>query len=89
MVTPQMGSYGVGVSRLVGAIIEASHDDNGIVWPEAVAPWKVGLVTMRGDDAAAIAAADDIYAQADRGRRRDALRRPRRAGRGQARRRWT
>ena len=42
-----MGSYGIGVSRLVGAIIEASHDDNGIVWPEAVAPWKVGLVTMR------------------------------------------
>ena len=56
MVTPEMGSYGVGVSRLVGAIIEASHDDNGIIWPEAVAPWKVGLVTMRGDDAASIAA---------------------------------
>jgi prolyl-tRNA synthetase len=63
MVTPEMGSYGVGVSRLVGAIIEASHDDNGIVWPEAVAPWKVGLVTMRGDDAASVAAADDIYAK--------------------------
>jgi prolyl-tRNA synthetase len=61
MVTPEMGSYGVGVSRLVGAIIEASHDDNGIIWPEAVAPWKVGLVTMRGDDAASVAAADDIY----------------------------
>ncbi|MCL6740326.1 proline--tRNA ligase [Sphingomonas sp. RB56-2] len=61
MVTPEMGSYGVGVSRLVGAIIEASHDDNGIVWPEAVAPWKVGLVTMRGDDEASIAAAEDIY----------------------------
>ncbi|HEU0311632.1 MAG TPA: proline--tRNA ligase [Sphingomicrobium sp.] len=61
MVTPEMGSYGVGVSRLVGAIIEASHDDNGIIWPEAVAPWKVGLVTMRGDDASSIAAADDIY----------------------------
>ncbi|HEY0629646.1 MAG TPA: proline--tRNA ligase, partial [Sphingomicrobium sp.] len=52
MVTPEMGSYGVGVSRLVGAIIEASHDDNGIIWPEAVAPWQVGLVTMRGDDEA-------------------------------------
>jgi prolyl-tRNA synthetase len=63
MVTPEMGSYGIGVSRLVGAIIEASHDDNGIVWPEAVAPWKVGLVTMRGDDAASIAAADEIYAK--------------------------
>jgi prolyl-tRNA synthetase len=61
MVTPEMGSYGIGVSRLVGAIIEASHDDAGIIWPEAVAPWKVGLVTMRGDDATSIAAADDIY----------------------------
>jgi prolyl-tRNA synthetase len=63
MVTPEMGSYGIGVSRLVGAIIEASHDENGIIWPEAVAPWKVGLVTMRGDDAASVAAADDIYAK--------------------------
>jgi prolyl-tRNA synthetase len=63
MVAPEMGSYGIGVSRLVGAIIEASHDDNGIVWPEEVAPWKVGLVTMRGDDAASVAAADDIYAR--------------------------
>ncbi|HET9397238.1 MAG TPA: proline--tRNA ligase [Sphingomicrobium sp.] len=63
MVTPEMGSYGVGVSRLVGAIIEASHDDSGIIWPEAVAPWKVGLVTMRGDDAASVAAANDIYAK--------------------------
>ena len=63
MIAPEMGSYGVGVSRLVGAIIEASHDDNGIVWPEEVAPWKVGLVTMRGDDEASVAAADDIYAK--------------------------
>ncbi|MDQ3074865.1 MAG: His/Gly/Thr/Pro-type tRNA ligase C-terminal domain-containing protein, partial [Pseudomonadota bacterium] len=63
MVTPVMGSYGIGVSRLVGAIIEASHDDAGIIWPEAVAPWQVGLVTMRGDDPASIAAADDIYAR--------------------------
>ena len=61
-VIPEMGSYGIGVSRLVGAIIEASHDDNGIVWPETVAPWKVGLVTMRGDDEATVAAGDRIYA---------------------------
>jgi prolyl-tRNA synthetase len=60
-VTPMMGSYGIGVSRLVGAIIEASHDEAGIVWPDAVAPWRVGLVSMRGDDPATIAAADDIY----------------------------
>ena len=63
MVTPMMGSYGVGVSRLVGAIIEASHDDAGIIWPEAVAPWRVGLVTMRQDDEATVAAADDLYAK--------------------------
>ena len=63
MVTPMMGSYGVGVSRLVGAIIEASHDDNGIIWPDAVAPWQVGLVTMRGDDEPSIQAADDLYAK--------------------------
>jgi prolyl-tRNA synthetase len=63
MVTPMMGSYGVGVSRLAGAIIEASHDEAGIVWPAEVAPWTVGLVTMRGDHAATVAAADDIYAK--------------------------
>jgi prolyl-tRNA synthetase len=60
-VTPMMGSYGVGVSRLVGAIIEASHDDAGIIWPEAVAPWRVGLVTMRHDDDATVIAAEDLY----------------------------
>jgi prolyl-tRNA synthetase len=61
-VTPMMGSYGVGVSRLVGAIIEASHDDAGIIWPEAVAPWQVGIVTMRSDDQATVSAADAMYA---------------------------
>jgi prolyl-tRNA synthetase len=60
-VTPMMGSYGVGVSRLVGAIIEASHDDAGIIWPEPVAPWRVGLVTMRADDEASMAAAEELY----------------------------
>ena len=63
MVTPQMGSYGVGVSRLVGAIIEASHDEAGIIWPEAVAPWRVGIVTMRADDEPSNAAAEDLYAK--------------------------
>jgi prolyl-tRNA synthetase len=62
-VSPHMGSYGVGVSRLVGAIIEASHDEQGIIWPEAVAPWSVGLVTMRGDDPASQTAAGELYAQ--------------------------
>jgi len=63
MVTPMMGSYGVGVSRLVGAIIEASHDEAGIIWPEAVAPWRVGIVTMRADDEPSLAAADAVYTQ--------------------------
>ena len=62
-VTPMMGSYGVGVSRLVGAIIEASHDDAGIIWPEPVAPWRVGLVTMRADDETSIVAAESLYEQ--------------------------
>jgi prolyl-tRNA synthetase len=60
-VTPMMGSYGVGVSRLVGAVIEASHDEAGIVWPEAVAPWRVGIVTMRADDAPSVIAAEELY----------------------------
>ena len=59
----QMGSYGVGVSRLVGAIIEASHDDNGIVWPEAVAPFRVGLVNLKSGDAETDAACEDLYAK--------------------------
>ena len=62
-VTPMMGSYGVGVSRLVGAISEASHDEAGIVWPEPVAPWRVGIVTMRADDEASLSAADALYEQ--------------------------
>jgi prolyl-tRNA synthetase len=60
-VHPQMGSYGVGVSRLMGAIIEASHDDKGIIWPESVAPYRVGLVNMRADDGNVTSAADEIY----------------------------
>jgi prolyl-tRNA synthetase len=61
-VHPQMGSYGIGVSRLVGGIIEASHDENGIVWPDGVAPFEAGLINMRADDPACAAAADRIYA---------------------------
>jgi prolyl-tRNA synthetase len=43
----QMGSYGIGISRLVGAIIEASHDDEGIIWPQPVAPFGVGIINLR------------------------------------------
>ncbi len=57
------GSYGIGVSRLVGALIEAFHDDNGIIWPEPVAPFRVGLVNLRPDDAKTSAVADDLYAK--------------------------
>ncbi len=61
-VTLQSGSYGIGVSRLVGGIIEASHDKDGIIWPEAVAPFKVGLINIKSGDAEADAASDKIYA---------------------------
>jgi len=59
----QMGSYGVGVSRLVGGVIEACHDDEGIVWPDAVAPFKVGLINLRAGDDACDRACDDIFAK--------------------------
>jgi len=58
-----MGSYGVGVSRLVGAIIEACHDDNGIIWPESVAPFKVGLVNLKSGDADVDAMCQKLYAE--------------------------
>ncbi|MEN8721560.1 MAG: proline--tRNA ligase [Alphaproteobacteria bacterium] len=59
----QMGSYGVGISRLLGAIVEASHDDDGIIWPEAVAPYQVGLISLRPKDETVSAACDDAYAK--------------------------
>ena len=60
-VTVHMGSYGIGVSRLVGAIIEANHDEHGIVWPEQVAPFHVGLINLKTGDAACDAACKTIY----------------------------
>ena len=63
MVPVQMGSYGIGVSRLVGGIIEACHDDNGIVWPESVAPFHVGLINMRVGDEGCDKACGDLYEQ--------------------------
>ena len=56
-----MGSHGIGVSRLVGALIEANHDDNGIIWPEGVAPFRVGLVNLKQGDSAADAACEALY----------------------------
>ncbi|MDA0675745.1 MAG: proline--tRNA ligase [Proteobacteria bacterium] len=58
----EMGSYGIGVSRLVGAIIEASHDDAGIIWPEAVAPFALGLINIKPDDGECLALSDKLYA---------------------------
>ena len=57
----KMGSYGIGVSRLVGALIEANHDEAGIVWPENVAPFRIGLINLRVSDARCSTAADELY----------------------------
>ncbi|SDY45617.1 proline--tRNA ligase [Citreimonas salinaria] len=56
-----MGSHGIGVSRLLGAIIEASHDDRGIIWPEGVTPFHCGIVNLKSGDEAADAACRSIY----------------------------
>lgn len=56
-----MGSHGIGVSRLLGAIIEASHDDKGIIWPEGVTPFPVGIVNLKQGDAATDSACEAIY----------------------------
>jgi prolyl-tRNA synthetase len=60
MITLQSGSYGIGVSRLVGGIIEASHDAAGIIWPESVAPFDIGLINIKSGDADAEAACEKI-----------------------------
>jgi prolyl-tRNA synthetase len=60
---PNMGSYGIGVSRLVGAIIESSHDEAGIKWPVAVAPFKVGIINLRSSDEACTKICDQIYSK--------------------------
>jgi prolyl-tRNA synthetase len=57
----QMGSYGVGVSRLVGAIIEASHDEAGIIWPDSVAPFGAAVVNLRPGEAAVDEVAEQAY----------------------------
>ena len=56
-----MGSYGIGPSRLVAAIIEASHDDAGIIWPEAVAPFKVAILNLKQGDGATDGACEKLY----------------------------
>ena len=56
-----MGSHGIGVSRMIGAIIEASHDDNGIIWPEAVTPFGVGIVNLKQGDEVTDLACEALY----------------------------
>ena len=56
-----MGSHGIGVSRLLGAIIEASHDDKGIIWPEGVTPYHVGLVNLKQGDSSTDSACEALY----------------------------
>jgi prolyl-tRNA synthetase len=58
----QMGSHGIGVSRLLGAIIEASHDAGGIIWPDSVAPFGAAVLNLRAGDAACDAACETAYA---------------------------
>ena len=60
-VNVEMGSYGIGVSRLVGAIIDAHHDEKGICWPESVAPYLVGVVNLRQNDIECSDLSDKIY----------------------------
>ncbi len=62
-VTFEMGSYGIGVSRLMGAVIEASHDDAGIIWPEAIAPFKVGLINLTTGKEETDAACEKLYTE--------------------------
>ena len=56
-----MGSYGIGPTRLVAAMIEANHDEAGIKWPEAVAPFKVAILNLKQGDAATDAASESLY----------------------------
>src|SRR6204780_2681091 len=62
-IVPEMGSYGIGVSRLVGAVIEASHDSAGIIWPDSLAPFKAAILNLRLGDAACDALCEALYAK--------------------------
>jgi prolyl-tRNA synthetase len=57
----EMGSYGIGVSRLVGALIEANHDEAGIKWPEQVAPFKIGLINLKKGDSLCDETCEKLY----------------------------
>ena len=83
----QMGCYGIGVTRILGAAIEQGHDERGIVWPDAMAPFTVVICPIGYDRSAEVkAAADKLHAELEAGRRRRHARRPRRASRRDVRR---
>ncbi|MBV8592425.1 MAG: proline--tRNA ligase [Acetobacteraceae bacterium] len=65
-ITPEMGSYGIGVSRLVGAVIEANHDGAGIIWPDTVAPYPAVILNLKVGDALCDALCESLYAQLGR-----------------------
>ena len=67
-VTVEMGSYGIGVSRLPAAIIEVNHDDAGIVWPENVSPFQIGLINLDPSDKKVTKMADSIYGKLQEGK---------------------
>jgi prolyl-tRNA synthetase len=58
-----MGSYGIGLARIAAAAIEQHHDDNGIIWPVAIAPFRVHLVLVRASDEVQAALAERLYAE--------------------------
>ncbi len=58
---PNMGSYGIGVSRVVAAAIEANHDANGIIWPKEIAPFQIALINVRPGDEICDKVCDEIY----------------------------
>ena len=62
-VNPEMGSYGIGVSRLVGAVIEASHDATGIIWPDSIAPFRAAILNLKPGDAACDRICEALYAK--------------------------
>jgi prolyl-tRNA synthetase len=64
-IAPEMGSYGIGIGRLVAAIIEASHDDKGIIWPKTVAPFHVGLLNLKVGDSLTDSLCEDVLGKLD------------------------
>ena len=65
-VNVQMGSYGIGVGRLVAAVIEASHDEHGMIWPEVLAPFRIGLVNAKQRDSEAVSTCEELYGRLPR-----------------------